>query len=128
MSQNQLSVSHDHQPKQAELEIAEVLQFSDARLREQCASLEKSEFGAPQLYRWIERLNRTRHASRGIGIAGPHIGLMQRLIVIDIPAKDWIVFGPVDPVPMHAPGRQLSSRRLGRRNIGIHGAFLSGDK
>jgi peptide deformylase len=102
MSDNQLPSSLTSQEDQTELEIPEVLQFPDIRLRQHCAPVESGEFGTPQLYRWIEQLNRARQASRGIGIAGPQIGLMKRLIVIDIPAKDWIVFGPVDPVPMHA--------------------------
>jgi peptide deformylase len=79
-----------------------LLKVPDERLRQACASVNEAEYGREHLYSWIERLDQARRPYVSIGIAGPQIGLMQRLIVIEIPAKDWLVFGPVEPVPLHA--------------------------
>ncbi len=59
-----------------------VLQFTDLRLREPSAPVNEADFDSAKMRDWVERLNRSRIVYGGIGIAGPQIGLFQRLVVI----------------------------------------------
>lgn len=91
----------------------EILQVPDERLRTVCAAIDFNTIAPGTLQQNIKRLQTTLSSVTGIGIAGPQIGLMQRITLIQIPAKNWLVFGPVEPVPMHAlinPSIQWSSK------------------
>jgi peptide deformylase len=79
-----------------------VLQFNDERLRQVSPAVPEALFDSAELNDWVARLNQSRIVYGGIGIAGPQIGLFQRLVVIDIPAHERPGFGQVEAVPFHA--------------------------
>ncbi|MEI6045451.1 MAG: peptide deformylase [Chloroflexota bacterium] len=90
-----------HQTK-VKTEAAEpVLQYTDARLRQVSAVVPETAFEGEKLRSWIERLNQSRKVYGGIGIAAPQIGILQRIVVIDIPAYERVGFGQVEAVPLH---------------------------
>ena len=79
-----------------------VLQFTDERLRQVSASVAEDIFDTPELADYLRRMNESMIVYGGIGIAGPQIGLFQRLVVINIPALERPGFGKVEPTPLHA--------------------------
>lgn len=79
-----------------------VLQFMDERLRQVSAPVSEDIFDTPELNNLLKRMNESMIVYGGIGIAGPQIGLFQRLVVINIPALERPGFGQVEATPLHA--------------------------
>ena len=55
-------------------------------LRRECADVEPSREGLKEL---VDNMFATMYASEGVGLAGPQVGLAERIVVIDAdPVKD----------------------------------------
>ncbi|NJN94851.1 MAG: peptide deformylase [Anaerolineales bacterium] len=64
--------------------VRNVITLSDERLRQQA---EKVNQFTPALKQLAEDMLETMHVYHGVGIAGPQIGVMQRIFVAEIPAS-----------------------------------------
>eukprot|EP01027_Heterolobosea_sp_BB2_P013746 GEZU01019793.1.p1 GENE.GEZU01019793.1~~GEZU01019793.1.p1 ORF type:complete len:122 (-),score=29.44 GEZU01019793.1:488-853(-) len=78
-----------------------VLQFDDPRLRRKSEPVTEAEFNSDIMQQWIERMKKALKAHGGIGIAAPQIGILKRIVVIDIPRYERVGFGIVDASPFH---------------------------
>jgi peptide deformylase len=85
------------------------------------------EIGAPDeaLSRLIDDMFETMYANKGIGLAGPQVGVSRRVIVVDVQdesGKDVGAFALLDPVVVER-GTQLAKDEEGCLSIpGVSGA------
>lgn len=61
--------------------IREIVKFGDPILREKCA--EVTEFNK-ELGRLLDDMYETMHKADGIGLAAPQVGVLKRVVVIDV--------------------------------------------
>lgn len=66
------------------LAARELLLYPDARLKEACAPV--AEFGAP-LAALVADLVDTLAAHPGVGVAAPQIGVLERVVIVDVSSK-----------------------------------------
>ncbi|HEX9925688.1 MAG TPA: peptide deformylase [Anaerolineae bacterium] len=64
--------------------IREIVCVDDARLRQ---SAEKVDHFTPELRQLAQDMLETMRCHRGVGLAGPQLGVMQRIFVAEIPAS-----------------------------------------
>jgi len=65
--------------------IREIFFADDPRLRQKAKKVK--DFG-PHLKKLADDMLETMHAASGVGLAGPQIGVMQRIFVAEIPADE----------------------------------------
>ncbi len=65
--------------------IREIFFADDPRLRQQAKKIK--DFG-PKLKKLADDMLETMHAASGVGLAGPQIGVMQRIFVAEIPEDE----------------------------------------
>ncbi len=64
--------------------VRKVITLDDERLRQKAKKIKQF---TPALKQLAEDMLETMHAYRGVGLAGPQIGVMQRIFVAEIPAS-----------------------------------------
>ncbi len=77
--------------------IYEILQLPDERLRQVSELVAPDEL--PTLQQFIDDLDETRRAAYGVGIAAPQVGVLKRIISIELPAGDRVGYGQVSATP-----------------------------
>ncbi|MFQ5577167.1 MAG: peptide deformylase [Anaerolineae bacterium] len=65
--------------------LREILYAADPRLRQKAKKIKT--FG-PQLKKLAADMLETMHAANGVGLAGPQVGVMQRIFVAQIPLEE----------------------------------------
>ena len=63
-------------------------------LRETAERVDKHEFG-PELKAFCDRMITFMHASKGVGLAAPQIGLLKRIFIMDTDSGPEIVINPI---------------------------------
>jgi peptide deformylase len=58
-----------------------IVKYGDAVLETQAATV--TEFGTPELHRFLEDMFDSMYAAKGVGLAAPQIGASRRIAVID---------------------------------------------
>ena len=69
--------------KQEEL-LEDIVLSPDPRLEEECAPLTEEEIVSPETKKLAERMLDDMYAADGCGLAGPQIGVMKQIVVIDV--------------------------------------------
>ena len=69
--------------KQEEL-LEDIVLSPDPRLEEECAPLTEEEIVSPETTKLAERMLDDMYAADGCGLAGPQIGVMKQIVVIDV--------------------------------------------
>ena len=77
--------------------IYEILQLPDERLRQVSEPVALDDL--PTLQQFIDDLDETRRAAYGVGIAAPQVGVLKRIISIEVPAGDRVGYGQVPATP-----------------------------
>jgi peptide deformylase len=67
------------------MSVLEILTYPDPRLREVCAPVEKI---TEETRKILDDMAETMYAAPGIGLAASQVGVMQRLIVVDVHDRD----------------------------------------
>lgn len=78
--------------------IHDVLQVGDDRLRWVSDPVDPADL--PTLQQFIDDLDETRRAYYGVGIAAPQIGVLKRIISIEVPGGYRIGYGEVADQPI----------------------------
>lgn len=79
--------------------VRKILYASDPKLRQKA---KKVKVFGPQLKKLANDMIETMHEANGVGLAGPQIGVMQRIFVAEIPeeednplsGKPWVMINP----------------------------------
>ena len=79
------STSHQIEATETNMTIRQVIYFGDDRLRQKAKKVKQFTPGLKQLAQ--DMLETMRH-HQGVGLAGPQIGVMQRIFVAEIPLPD----------------------------------------
>ena len=95
--------------------IREIVKFGDPRLREKCEAV--TEFNS-ELGRLLDDMYDTMRKADGIGLAAPQVGILKRVVVIDV-GKGRIEL--INPVFMSMRGSQFEPEGclsgIGKRGI-----------
>lgn len=78
--------------------IYDVIQVGDERLRRISDPVDPNEL--PTLQQFIDDLDETRRANHGVGIAAPQVGVLKRIISIEVPGGYRIGYGEVADQPI----------------------------
>lgn len=78
--------------------IHDILHYKDPRLRQVSDPVDPADLATLQAF--IDDLDETRRAAGGIGIAAPQIGILKRIISIEIPAGNRVSYGEVPATPV----------------------------
>ncbi|HEX2173674.1 MAG TPA: peptide deformylase [Dehalococcoidia bacterium] len=78
--------------------IYDVIQAGDDRLRRVSEPVDPNDL--PTLQQFIDDLDETRRVNRGIGIAAPQVGVLKRIISIEVPGGYRIGYGEVPDQPV----------------------------
>jgi peptide deformylase len=83
-----------------------IVKFGDPVLEHEAQNI--TEFGAPELDRFIEDMFESMYAAKGVGLAAPQIGFARKIAVIDVsnaqnPADKLVL---VNPVILRIEGKQ----------------------
>ena len=75
-----------------------IVKFGDPVLEHEAENI--TEFGAPELDRFIEDMFESMYAAKGVGLAAPQIGFARKIAVIDVsngenPADKLVLINPV---------------------------------
>lgn len=65
------------------MSLLPVLQDPNVVLREIAAPFAVAEIGTPRVQELIDNMVQTMHASNGVGIAGPQVGVKERIIIVE---------------------------------------------
>jgi peptide deformylase len=97
------------------------LQIDDAPiLRQKASSVERIDDDLLQL---IEDMFETMYAAEGIGLAAPQVGILQRVVIVDIEAHfcEYPLIALINPVITEATGEELGEEGClslpGRRGV-----------
>ena len=74
--------------------VRPVLTLGNPLLREVAREIRPEELGTPWLARLVEDMIDTMHHEEGIGIAAPQVGVLKRVIVLDIDREE-VKTGPL---------------------------------
>lgn len=66
--------------------IRPILKYGDPTLETLCEPV--TEFGTPELAKLVDDMFETMYEAKGVGLAAPQIGILQRLTVIDVTAGE----------------------------------------
>lgn len=95
--------------------VREIVKFGDPMLREKCA--EVGEFNG-ELWRLLDDMYETMRKADGIGLAAPQVGVLKRIVVIDV-GKGRLEL--INPVIMSMRGSQFEAEgclsSVGKRGI-----------
>ena len=64
--------------------VLDIVKYPDKRLREVSSPLEPGEIRQPEFQQLIEEMFETMYAAPGIGLAAVQVGVLKRLMVMDI--------------------------------------------
>lgn len=78
--------------------IYDVIQVGDERLRRISDPVNPND--VPTLQQFLDDLDETRRANHGVGIAAPQVGVLKRIISIEVPGGYRIGYGEVDDQPI----------------------------
>jgi peptide deformylase len=78
--------------------IYDVIQVGDDRLRRISDPVDPADL--PTMQQFIDDLDETRRANRGVGIAAPQVGVLKRIISIEVPGGYRIGYGEVADQPV----------------------------
>jgi peptide deformylase len=83
-----------------------IVKFGDPVLEHEAENI--TEFGAPELDKFIEDMFESMYAAKGVGLAAPQIGFARKISVIDVSnaenPKDKLVL--INPVVLRVEGKQ----------------------
>lgn len=84
-----------------------ILKYGDPVLETPCKNIEA--FDTPELHELVGNMFETMYANKGVGLAAPQVGVLQRLTVIDTSAgerpEDKLVL--INPEILEKEGKQL---------------------
>jgi peptide deformylase len=88
--------------------IYPVVKFGDPVLDKRGETVQ--EFDTPELHKFIEDMFESMHASRGVGLAAPQIGISKRIAVLDVsagedPSQKLVL---INPEIIHSEGKQVT--------------------
>ena len=69
-------------------ELEDIVLSPDPRLEKECAPLTKEEIVSEETRKCAERMLEDMYAADGCGLAGPQIGVMKQIVVIDVDYTD----------------------------------------
>ena len=77
--------------------IYPILRYGQLVLEQKAATI--TEFDTPELHKLVEDMFESMYAARGVGLAAPQIGILQRIAVIDLatgeePDKKLVLINP----------------------------------
>ena len=71
--------------------VLEVVLYPDERLATVCEPVAKVD---AELYKFIDDMFETMHNANGVGLAGPQVGILRRVVVIDAEDEDIELVNP----------------------------------
>ena len=83
----------------------EILKFGDERLRQK--STEVTEFNE-ELWELLDDMYETMQAANGVGLAAPQVGVLKRVVVIDVDDDNGII-ELINPVITQMRGKQVQA-------------------
>jgi peptide deformylase len=87
--------------------IYPIVKFGDPVLEREAQNI--TEFGVPELYKFLEDMFESMYAAKGVGLAAPQIGVSKKVAVIDVSngenADDKLVL--INPRILKVDGKQV---------------------
>jgi peptide deformylase len=87
--------------------IYPIVKFGDPVLEREAQSV--TEFGTPELHKFLEDMFESMYAAKGVGLAAPQIGVSKKVAVIDVSngenADDKLVL--INPQILKVDGKQV---------------------
>lgn len=77
--------------------IYDILQIGDERLRQIAEEVSRADL--PTLQQFIDDLDETRRDAGGVGIAAPQVGVLKRIVSIEVPGGERPTYGVVPDQP-----------------------------
>lgn len=101
--------------------IYDILQYTDPRLRAVSEPVDLTDLAT--LQQFIDDLDATRRDARGVGIAAPQVGVLKRIISIEIPAGDRPTHGDVPETPLTIVVNPVLAWQSEREHRGLEGCL-----
>jgi peptide deformylase len=84
-----------------------IVKFGDPVLEREADNV--TEFGTPELHKFLEDMFESMYAAKGVGLAAPQIGVGKKIAVIDCsngenPAEKIVI---INPAIIHIEGKQV---------------------
>lgn len=83
--------------------IREILKFEDPMLRKVCRPVEKFD---EKLHTLLDDMAETMYEANGVGLAGPQVGILRRVVIVDV--GDGVI-ELINPVILETTGEQTES-------------------
>lgn len=110
----------------------ELVKYPDPRLKQRCDAYADGEIDPNGMFGLFLAMTRITREHRGIGLAGPQVGVMKRVLIVDLPGKNYLFANPMiiyargkdDDTEgcLSYPGRQVNIRRA--KSIRVSGWVL----
>ena len=71
--------------------IREILREDDPVLRKTCHKVEKFD---RRLWSLLDDMAETMYEANGVGLAAPQVGILKRVVVIDVGDRPWVLINP----------------------------------
>lgn len=85
--------------------VRKILQYGDKALKTPCEKVEKID---GQIKKLIKDMKDTLYACDGIGLAAPQIGVLKRVILIDLRDEEFEPIILINPEIVEAEGKEMS--------------------
>ena len=89
--------------------IRKIVKIGDDCLRQECRKQEKFDLRLKIL---LKDMADTMYKAEGVGLAAPQVGVLRRVVVIDVGDQGDGLLELINPRHYHARGRTVRARRL----------------